>query len=228
MDDLFSADTHTLLLVSSLIVGATFAYLAFLGASKSEETRSLFLKLMLPKSEKEHFKNYKKFFLKSGVVPAIFFAPAFIVNMSLAHSVLLLLEKNIAANEDQAKTNTIVGLMLIEKMKKSSLILLFLFLSVLIDLAIDKLFGLGSHGYVTIFAAGLWSLILLDHKIIEYRIRRGWYGKNEFEAREIINFALSHANKDDFNDQGGLKKIIPLPEIPETETAPNKAWGTQA
>ena len=56
-----------------------------------------------------------------------------------------------------------------------------------------------------------------DHKLIEHRIRNGWYGKNEFESREIIEFILSHANKDDFNDSGGLKKIIPTPEFSEEE-----------
>ncbi|MBM6705450.1 hypothetical protein H6A60_13350, partial [Sutterella massiliensis] len=53
------------------------------------------------------------------------------------------------------------------------------------------------------------SAIFIDHKLIEYRINKGWYGKNEFESREIIRFVLAHADKNDFNDQGGLKKVIP-------------------
>ncbi|MCO7519198.1 MULTISPECIES: hypothetical protein [unclassified Pseudomonas] len=225
MDDFFSASAMTILLSFILIVTAIFAYVR---ASRSEENENLFLKLLNPENNKEIFKLYKEFFLRSGAVSAIFFLPFFAFNLSLAKTVIQLLEGDSTTSEAQAKSNTIVGLMLIEKMQKSSLILLFLFSAVLVDLSIDKLFGLGSNGYVTILAAGLWSLILLDHKIIEYRIRKGWYGRNEFETREIIHFALSHANKDDFNDQGGLKKIVPLPEIPEPEIAPSKAWGTQA
>jgi hypothetical protein len=70
--------------------------------------------------------------------------------------------------------------------------------------------------------------IHVDHKLIEHRIRNGWYGGNEFESLEIIDFILSHSNKDDFNDSGALKRVIPLPNSTEVKSRDTVIGGAKA
>lgn len=224
MSSIFSLET--LDLIAGILATASVVMTAHT-IIKTEESRKLFMKIMTSKKPKEVIDSYKKIPFP-GRQPSIIFKAIYTINFSLAKSIILVLEDQTEANNGSRKANTIVGLLLMEKMKKSSSVLLALMLAVLVDLGLQQFTNYGSYGYVTLISAALWSAILLDHKIIELRIRKGWYGKNEFEAREIINFALTHANKDDFNDQGGLKKIVPLPEIPEAETSPVSAWGTHA
>lgn len=103
--------------------------------------------------------------------------------------------------------------MLGEKLKNSVRIQLVLLLA----LAINALLAYVNDVEMSLFAICVvaigFAAIYVDHKLIEYRVRRGWYGKNEFESREIIRFILAHADKNDFNDQGGLKKVIPSPSL---------------
>lgn len=50
--------------------------------------------------------------------------------------------------------------------------------------------------------AGGCILLQLADVALDYRIRRGLYGTNEYEARQIISFALNHAERS--NLSGGL------------------------
>jgi hypothetical protein len=45
-------------------------------------------------------------------------------------------------------------------------------------------------------------LLLLSSAAMEYRLRRGWYGTNEYEARQIVHFLLARAGAGGFS--GGL------------------------
>lgn len=206
--------------LSGVAIVATMLY----NITQDKESRKLFVRLIRPKSTKIHV--YKTGYSTAKQVPLVAKA-TYVLNFSLVKSIVMTIAPS-ETNEESKKSKTIVGLLLMEKMKKSSSIILILLLSIFTDLGFQQFSDYNSHGYVTLIAAFLWSAIIIEHKIIELRIRKGWYGKNEFEAREIINFALAHANKDDFNDQGGLKRIVPLPDIPEAETSPSRAWGTHA
>lgn len=54
----------------------------------------------------------------------------------------------------------------------------------------------------------LWS----DQLILAYRIRRGYYATNQHEAKEFLRFLLAHADKGDFSDGDGARRIFPTPE----------------
>lgn len=71
-----------------------------------------------------------------------------------------------------------------------------------------------NHGLL-LFLAIAFALIHLNQKILEFRIGRGFYGKNEYEAREMVLFLMSHADKTDFTDSDGLKKLFP--EVKEND-----------
>lgn len=135
------------------------------------------------------------------------------LNFGLVSAMSKIVEEIKGASSEEKKATTIVGVMLQDRLKKSTIAQSILILSLAINFILSLLFAINFSNFLFIFVAVSIFSIQLDQKLIDYRVRKGWYGKNEFEAKEIINFIVSHANKDDFNDDGGLKKVIPLPEI---------------
>jgi len=153
-----------------------------------------------------------------SVIPGNTIYKQFVIalNSSLMLSIVNIAESIVESNAEERKSKTIVGLMLGEKLKKSANSQLFLITALLINIILSLLSDVPINTLVIVVAIGLLA-IHIDHKLIEHRLKNGWYGKNEFETREIIEFIVSHANKDDFNDKGGLKKVIPLPELNSTK-----------
>lgn len=135
------------------------------------------------------------------------------LSSSLVRSIANISKQIIEASPEEKKTKTIVGLMLGEKAENSSRSQLYLGVALAISFAFSIFLDSSMNDVAFIFISLLFLGIQVDQKLIEYRIKHGWYGKNKFETLEIINFILSHANKDDFNDSGGLKKVIPEPEL---------------
>lgn len=64
-------------------------------------------------------------------------------------------------------------------------------------------------------------LIILRDRITEYRVRNGFYGSNEYEAREIIKFIISNSKNIDFTDGGKAKKIISEADLREIQKSIN-------
>ncbi|NWD88231.1 hypothetical protein [Pseudomonas sp. K5002] len=161
--------------------------------------------------------SFVRYMFEIALPRSRFFGAAIIaINASLAMSIVKIAEQASLADERAKKSKTIVGLMLSEKMKQSTKIQM-IFLSVLI---LDAFLAFINDARMNIFVLFVvvvgWAGIYIDHKLIEFRINKGWYGTNEFESREIIRFIISHANKDDFNDQGKLKKVIPEPSLSDS------------
>tara|TARA_A200000159_G_scaffold1453_1_gene1619 strand:- start:3222 stop:3917 length:696 start_codon:yes stop_codon:yes gene_type:complete len=137
---------------------------------------------------------------------------AIYINVSLFKALANISEQIAKSTDSDKKAKTVVGLMISEKMKKSSRAQLFLFLALIANVAISFVFDNSVSIFVMVFVSILLLCIQIDHKLIEYRVNKGWYGKNEFETLEIIEFIIAHADKNDFNDSGGLKKVIPQPK----------------
>ena len=138
------------------------------------------------------------------------------LNSSLLSAISKIHEDLNDSSNEQKKSKTIVGVMLQEKLKKSMKSQIVLIICFVLNFVLSAL-SVVSFSYILFILISVMILAIhLDQKLIDHRVRKGWYGKNEFEAKEIINFIVSHANKDDFNDSGGLKRVIPLPEA-ETE-----------
>ncbi len=137
---------------------------------------------------------------------------AIYINVSLFKALENISEQIAKSTDSDKKAKTVVGLMISEKMKKSSRAQLFLFLALIANVAISFVFDNSVSIFVMVFVSILLLCIQIDHKLIEYRVNKGWYGKNEFETLEIIEFIIAHADKNDFNDSGGLKKVIPQPK----------------
>ncbi len=92
---------------------------------------------------------------------------------------------------------SIVGLLLKKKEEESSKLLLAIFtISIIYE-------ALCFFGYIelnllsVLIPLFMMYIIVLNDKIMEYRIRIGRYGINEHEAREIIKFIVSNSNSID-------------------------------
>ncbi len=141
---------------------------------------------------------------------------ASIILNSSAFVVVESLAEQIAYSDGSAKdrkANTIVGVMLLEKAKKGTIQQAILLLAIVVYLFIVWFTASDISQFLLLFLTVLLLAVFLDQKLIEFRIRKGWYGSNEFETRELIEFITLHSNKDDFNDGNGAKKIIPNPEV---------------
>lgn len=61
-------------------------------------------------------------------------------------------------------------------------------------------------------------ILLLGNLAFQYRIRQHWYGNNEREAREIIEFIIKESSNIDFRDGGKLKKILSDEDVEEIKS----------
>jgi hypothetical protein len=143
-----------------------------------------------------------------------------IMNSALITAVSSLYRELDGDSAEKHRSNTIVGIMLLEKLKRTTKLQFTLVLCLILNLMLSFLPEIRFSYFLFALVSLLLFCIHVDQQLIEYRIRKGWYGKNEYEAKEIIDFIISHSNKDDFNSSGGLKRVVPLPEIdPEAEKA---------
>lgn len=140
------------------------------------------------------------------------------LNSSLVSAISKIYEEVKETSQEKKKSKTIVGVMLQEKMAKSTSAQIILITSFSVNLILSMIGIAPFSNFLLVLSSLLILAIHVDQKLIDYRIKNGWYGRNEFEAKEIIKFIIYHSNKNDFNDSGGLKRVIPIPEISaETE-----------
>ncbi|MDJ0578823.1 hypothetical protein [Crocosphaera sp.] len=61
------------------------------------------------------------------------------------------------------------------------------------------------------------SLLYLNTLLVNFRIKKGFYGGNEFEAREMINFIEENSENIDFTDGNSPKKLFNEEDLKEIE-----------
>lgn len=147
-----------------------------------------------------------------------------LINSALISAISTLYKESEGESDEKRKSNTIVGVMLLERLKKSTKLQFILVLCLILNVLISLIPAIEFSYFLLALVSVMLLSIHADQQLIRSRIRKGWYGTNEFEAKEIINFIISHSNKDDFNDSGGLKRVIPLPEA-DAEKEKNKSNG---
>lgn len=103
---------------------------------------------------------------------------------------------------------SIVGIILDRKQRSSSRSITALSIA-FFGLFIYDLYTPNIVNFITlVFILALLVLRVIHIFMFEYRIRKGYYGRNEYEAREIIQFILDHSSDIDFTDSGKPKQII--------------------
>ncbi|WP_318506777.1 hypothetical protein [Photobacterium leiognathi] len=129
----------------------------------------------------------------------------FLFNSGLLDSIV----KSVIYNEDKSSINknTVIGMLVGNKMKQDTKSYLFIIGALLLHVSFS-LFGVVSLNYwLMSFLLFMFSGLTLNQKVLEYRIRNGFYGTNEYEAREIISFIDQNADDNDFGN-GGDKKLF--------------------
>ena len=76
-------------------------------------------------------------------------------------------------------------------------------------------FDLGISNFFPVIFIATFILLNLESFLFDYRIRKGWYGTNETEAREIVKFILDNSDNIDFTDGGSTKSVINPEDIRE-------------
>jgi hypothetical protein len=136
-----------------------------------------------------------------------------ILNAGLIDSVRQKTAKSVS--RDEVEETTIIGMMIGKKIKKDTRAYVLLFAGLVIYL----LFGLFTAQTnllgLMFFALAILAL-QLNQKVTEYRIRKGFYGTNYYEAREIIQFVVENADEN-FYSGGKIKKLMPEPEVMQEE-----------
>jgi hypothetical protein len=118
-------------------------------------------------------------------------------------------------SKQQLDENTIVGVMVRRRIKSYTSSYLFLLTTLVAYILSTILVSTSLSNWFVLFIFSLIAALRINQKVLEYRIRKGYYGSNEYEAREIIDFVLAHADKTDFIDGTGAKRLLPTAEIVE-------------
>ncbi|ELR8747576.1 hypothetical protein QRL21_004261 [Vibrio vulnificus] len=109
--------------------------------------------------------------------------------------------------------STVIGMLLGDRMQKDTKSYIYLAIALLASFLFPLFSGLEINFWVVGAVLVMFSLLTLNHKIIEYRVSKGYYGSNEYEVREIISYIERHSDPDDF-DSTGRKKVFQT-DLPE-------------
>ena len=90
-----------------------------------------------------------------------------------------------------------------------------LLISIITYIFVAQIFSLTISINFLIIFFGLILILFLYLLVLNFRIRQGWYGGNESEAREIINFALKNSDDIDFTDNSQSKRLFNQEDIEE-------------
>lgn len=107
---------------------------------------------------------------------------------------------------------SIIGIIRQRSTTEAASALVILAGSLLIVTMFPSLFTVG-YNPVLIICLMLFVIVLSLAK--NYRIRKGFYGSSEREAREIIEFILENTNDVDFTDRGKPKRIFSIEDLEE-------------
>ncbi|OUB77059.1 hypothetical protein BK744_09295 [Bacillus thuringiensis serovar zhaodongensis] len=71
-------------------------------------------------------------------------------------------------------------------------------------------------------------IVFIKQKILQYRLKKGYFGTNEYELRQILRFIADEKNKDYFKGDGKGRKIFSSAEDTaefKEEISEFEAWG---
>jgi len=117
-----------------------------------------------------------------------------------------------ATPELKVNDTTIIDMMLEKKAKTDAKSYLYFTLAIVAHLLFVIFFKTNTNYWLMFLVVLLAGSLFANRQLLRYRIRKGYYGTSEDEAREIIQFILEHAEDTDFTDGDGTKKLMPDPE----------------
>jgi hypothetical protein len=118
-----------------------------------------------------------------------------------------------SGNVNEIDKSTVIGMLLGDRMQKDTKSYIYLAIALLASFLFPLISGLEINFWVVGAVLVMFSLLTLNHKVIEYRVSKGYYGSNEYEVREIISYIERHSDPDDF-DSTGRRKVFQA-DLPE-------------
>jgi hypothetical protein len=146
--------------------------------------------------------------------------PTILFNAGLVRAVLKrYISDQSKIDDDQQKFNiTVAGLLLGSKSAETSFAFISYILIIILYLALCSAFSLKLNIPLLVVLLICILLVQIRQSLLKFRIERGYYGLNDYEAREMIEFLLNHSEKADFSDGDGMKILFPKPkEIEEKQ-----------
>ncbi|MEW6659431.1 MAG: hypothetical protein AB1424_12300 [Thermodesulfobacteriota bacterium] len=98
------------------------------------------------------------------------------------------------------------------KLRKSAVTYFILFISCIVFILVHTYYPSKSFNLVTAFILFVMMILFINNSILEYRISKGYYGSNDHEAREIINFILTLPSNTDFRNGAAFKNLYQIQE----------------
>jgi hypothetical protein len=121
--------------------------------------------------------------------------------------------------KERGENNTFTFTSLIVKhtSKANTMAYFYLILSFLSYLILT-FFGLAKEEpVIPILIAAIAMIVFIRQRILVYRIKKGLYGSNEHEVREILHFVLDEKNKHHFDGKGGKTPVFDISNLEELE-----------
>lgn len=106
----------------------------------------------------------------------------------------------------------VVELLAEYKSKRNLISAILLLGSALVYISLSNRLGYEVSTGILSIVCLLLLVLLINHKALDYRIRQGLYGTNEYEARELIHYILRNSDKEIFYDGGGQRQLFRQPE----------------
>jgi hypothetical protein len=137
-------------------------------------------------------------------VAYIFILPDHIIKHKIleVYSKLTLLTKRDASAQAKNATTTAVAAFAMYRMRQRRFAIAVLFLSAALYLGIGMLSKQAVLAWPVAGIVAAAIVLQVADLAMEYRLRRGLYGTNEYEARQLIRFILAHAEEEGIS--GGL------------------------
>ena len=116
------------------------------------------------------------------------------------------------ASKESKKSQSIVSIMIDSRAKGVQKAFIFLAITLLGQLVFTYFTKSEISSWFILFLLFLACALYLNQTILEYRVKKGLYGANDYEAREIVEFIFANAEHVDFSSGDGAKRIFPEPE----------------
>ena len=142
-------------------------------------------------------------------------------------SLKALLSIDIIKNNTQEKNakRSILEVLMINRTGKDYIAYAYILFTLIASIAITMFYSVSP--LIILIPLLLAFLIAIYHRLIAYRLKKGWLGNNYYEALEIIQFIDEQDNNSNFFDNGNLKKIFPEISIESQHLPKNEEVGVK-
>lgn len=127
------------------------------------------------------------------------------------------LKSIVSHNKKRAMNDSIVGIYVSQKIKRD----MNAYAWMLVALVIYLCDGIIDNGKVEPIGCSLLLLLMVligcSQWLLEYRIRKGYFGNNAHEASDLLHFLAENSDQDDFIDRISSKRVLEEEKVDQIE-----------